>query len=75
MFMDKIEKLEPRGLRNNNPLNIRHGQSKWQGTHPEKTDKDFVCYMSKAYGYQGLEACNASPRPTARMATIIYTRW
>lgn len=52
MFMDKIEKLEPRGLRNNNPLNIRHGQSKWQGTHPEKTDKDFVCYMSKAYGYR-----------------------
>lgn len=50
--MDKIEKLEPRGLRNNNPLNIRHGQSKWQGTHPEKTDKDFVCYMSKAYGYR-----------------------
>jgi len=52
MFMDKIEKLEPRGLRNNNPLNIRHGQSNWQGTHPEKTDKDFVCYMSKAYGYR-----------------------
>jgi hypothetical protein len=50
--MDKIEKLEPRGLRNNNPLNIRHGQSKWQVTHPEKTDKDFVCYMSKAYGYR-----------------------
>ena len=50
--MDKIEKLEPRGLRNNNPLNIRHGQSKWQGTHPEKTDKDYVCYMSKAYGYR-----------------------
>lgn len=50
--MDKIEKLEPRGLRNNNPLNIRHGQSKWQGTHPEKTDKEFVCYMSKAYGYR-----------------------
>ena len=50
--MEKIEKLEPRGLRNNNPLNIRHGQCKWQGTHPEKTDKEFVCYMSKAYGYR-----------------------
>ena len=50
--MEKLEKLEPRGLRNNNPLNIRHGQSKWQGTHPEKTDKEFVCYMSKAYGYR-----------------------
>lgn len=43
---------EPRGLRNNNPLNIRHGRSRWQGTDPEKTDKEFVCYMSKAYGYR-----------------------
>lgn len=50
--METLEILEPRGLRNNNPLNIRHGQSKWQGTHPEKSDKEFVCYMSKAYGYR-----------------------
>ena len=42
MIMESIEKLEPRGLRNNNPLNIRHGQSNWQGTHPEKTDKDKI---------------------------------
>ena len=50
--MEKLEKLEPRGLRNNNPLNIRHGRSKWQGTDPKKKDKDFVCYMTKAYGYR-----------------------
>ncbi len=47
-----MEKKEPRGLRNNNPLNIRHGMSQWQGTSPHKTDREFVCYMSKAYGYR-----------------------
>ncbi len=51
-YMGTLEVLEPRGLRNNNPLNIRHGQSRWQGTHPEKKDKEFVCYMTKAYGYR-----------------------
>ena len=50
--METLEILEPRGLRNNNPLNIRHGQSKWQGTHPNMNDKEFVCYMTKAYGYR-----------------------
>jgi len=41
---------EPRGLRNNNPLNIRHGQSRWQGMDTEQRDREFVCYMNKDYG-------------------------
>ena len=43
---------EPRGMRNNNPLNLRHGHSQWQGMKKEQTDKEFVCYMNKAYGYR-----------------------
>lgn len=43
---------EPRGLRNNNPLNLRHGRSRWQGMSKEQPDREFVCYMSKAYGYR-----------------------
>lgn len=43
---------EPRGMRNNNPLNLRHGHSQWQGMRKEQTDKEFVCYMSKTYGYR-----------------------
>lgn len=50
--METNQKQEPRGLRNNNPLNIRHGRSHWQGVDPAKKDKEFVCYMTKAYGYR-----------------------
>ena len=42
----------PRGLRLNNPLNIRHGYSQWQGRSSEQTDKEFVCFLTKASGYR-----------------------
>jgi hypothetical protein len=41
-----------RGLRNNNPLNIRHSKDQWQGTATTQTDKDFVQFQSMAYGYR-----------------------
>lgn len=41
---------DPRGIRNNNPLNIRKGKSRWTGTHPEKTDPEFVCFLTPTYG-------------------------
>lgn len=42
----------PRGLRNNNPLNIRHSASRWQGARVEQTDKAFVQFTSMAMGYR-----------------------
>lgn len=45
--MDK--KVEPRGIRNNNPLNIRKG-SKWQGERPVQTDPAFEEFISMEYG-------------------------
>ena len=41
-----------RGMRNNNPLNIRHSASRWQGARPEQTDPGFVQFESLAYGYR-----------------------
>lgn len=41
-----------RGLRNNNPLNIRHSQDQWQGAATTQTDKSFVQFESMAYGYR-----------------------
>lgn len=38
-----------RGLRNNNPLNIRKG-AKWQGLVIPGTDKEFCQFRSMAYG-------------------------
>jgi len=41
-----------RGIRNNNPLNIRHSASHWQGERKEQTDKSFVQFQTMAYGYR-----------------------
>ena len=41
-----------RGIRNNNPLNIRHSADQWEGARAEQTDKSFVQFESMAYGYR-----------------------
>lgn len=42
-------KVTPRGIRNNNPLNIRKG-SKWKGERPTQTDRAFEEFVSMEYG-------------------------
>lgn len=41
--------MEPRGIRNNNPLNIRKG-SNWKGERPVQTDKAFEEFQTMQYG-------------------------
>ena len=41
-----------RGIRNNNPLNIRRSRSRWLGRKEIVTDKDFEEFTSMAYGYR-----------------------
>jgi hypothetical protein len=43
--------MTPRGLRNNNPLNIRHSADHFQG-EMAGTDKTFKTFSSIAYGYR-----------------------
>lgn len=45
--MDK--KIEPRGIRNNNPLNIRKGNN-WKGEIQPQSDKSFEQFESMQYG-------------------------
>lgn len=45
---EETKKL-PRGIRNNNPLNIRKGNN-WKGERPIQTDKAFEEYESMEYG-------------------------
>lgn len=42
-------KIVPRGIRNNNPLNIRIGNT-WLGERPRPVDKDFEEFVSMEYG-------------------------
>ena len=39
-----------RGLRNNNPLNIRRNNTKWQGLSATQTDKSFFQFKTMAPG-------------------------
>lgn len=41
--------MEPRGIRNNNPLNIRKGNN-WKGERPQQTDKAFEEFQTMQYG-------------------------
>ncbi|MBQ8673727.1 MAG: structural protein P5 [Bacteroides sp.] len=41
-----------RGIRNNNPLNIRRGSSHWVGRRNTVTDKEFEEFVSMSFGYR-----------------------
>ena len=44
--------MASRGIRNDNPLNIRHGKSLWVGMREKQTDKSFVQFTERVYGYR-----------------------
>lgn len=44
-----MSEFQPRGIRNNNPLNIRIG-NKWFGEVDNPTDKEFEQFTSMVYG-------------------------
>lgn len=59
--------MTPRGIRNNNPGNIRHSAVKWVGQAVEQPDPDFVTFSAPEYGiraicrilltYQNIDQC------------------
>lgn len=46
--------LLPRGIRNNNPGNIRLNHIRWQGQKPVQSDADFVEFITPADGLRAL---------------------
>lgn len=44
-----MNKVQPRGIRNNNPLNIRIGNT-WLGERPNPTDPAFEEFVTMEYG-------------------------
>ena len=54
--MKSEESKLPRGIRNNNPLNIRLSSDRWQGQRPPSTspegEKAFCVFESMAYGWR-----------------------
>ncbi|QIA64703.1 structural protein [Vibrio astriarenae] len=44
--------LQPRGVRNNNPLNIRIGNNDWQGKASTSNDDEFETFTHSKYGFR-----------------------
>ena len=42
----------PRGIRNNNPLNIRRSGDKWQGLRVLQEDREFFQFSEMKYGWR-----------------------
>lgn len=46
----QVTRREPRGLRNNNPLNIEKSGDKWQGLAPVQSDPRFCTFKAPEWG-------------------------
>ena len=44
--------MTPRGIRNNNPLNIRRSKDQWKGMAEAQTDGAFVQFKSMEWGWR-----------------------
>lgn len=65
-----------RGIRNNNPGNIRHGEA-WQGRADPQTDPDFVQFVSADYGIRAMTKVLLTYSERYGLNTVrgIITRW
>jgi hypothetical protein len=66
----------PRGIRNNNPGNIRHG-SKWQGLAENQPDPDFCAFIDPVYGIRALAKVLLNYKRKHGLSTIrqVISRW
>ena len=73
------KKSLPRGIRNNNPLNIVHGRSQWQGMAKEQTDKRFVQFVSMEFGiraaFKNLQSYSRLKQHPCMTLRQYITRW
>ena len=68
----------PRGIRNNNPLNIRRSKDQWQGMRREQTDPSFCQFENLAYGWRAaFRLLTRTYYHTYRLFTIraIVNKW
>ena len=70
--------MEPRGIRNHNPLNIRRSADKWQGLKAQQEDREFFQFSSMAYGWRAafrLLCHTYYGKYKLRTIRAIITRW
>ncbi len=66
-----------RGIRNNNPLNIRHArQNRWRGLRKEQTDKSFCQFTEMKWGLRAaIRLMENYIRRGAQTPRQIISRW
>lgn len=66
-----------RGIRNNNPGNIRHGTSRWLGMSSAQPDTDYVTFDSPLYGIRAMAKLLTNYQERYGLDTIreIISRW
>ena len=75
----KSEELKlPRGIRNNNPLNIRRSADKWQGLKAQQEDREFFQFSEMKWGWRAafrLLCHTYYEKHKLRTIRAIITRW
>lgn len=68
---------QPRGIRNNNPGNIRRNNDPWQGLAKEQNDREFFTFKSAVYGIRALARLLITYQDKYGLCTIegIIMRW
>jgi hypothetical protein len=66
-----------RGIRNNNPGNIRRSNDPWQGLAQQQTDKDFLVFQNPVYGIRALARTLIAYQDKHGLRSIrqIISRW
>ena len=67
----------PRGIRNNNPGNIRHSPAAWLGKAAEQKDTSFVCFKTPEYGIRAMARILINYQKRYNLKTIekMISRW
>jgi hypothetical protein len=65
----------PRGIRNNNPLNIERTNDRWQGMAEHQNDDRFLVFTDARYGYRAAAriVSNYQARGLKTLAQIVST--
>lgn len=76
-MITKSSTAQPRGLRNNNPLNIRQSNNRWVGAATTQNDPEFVKFTEPKYGVRAGYKTLMTYRNKYGLNTIrgIISRW
>lgn len=67
----------PRGIRNNNPGNVRKGKDNWRGADPLGEDEDFITFISPQFGIRAIAKILWNYNKKYHLTTVkeIINRW